>query len=435
MKTKILEMRQKRAKLIADSRALYDAAEVAKRDLTSEEQTNWDTMMNDADALRVQAERAERMVTAEADLGIAQRGDLGGGGAQQPGAGAPVEFQSLGLRGLSGTNAGWRESREWRNLMRTVSPEYANGFNRYLRGEAISPEIRALQADLDTAGGYFLPMQMTDQILKAVDDAVQIRRLATVFSVPNADSLGAVVLENDPSDAEWVTELATGSDDTAMSFGFRELHPHPVAKRLRISRKLVMKVPSIDGLVVERLGYKLSVTTEKAYMTGSGAGQPLGLFTASTSGIPTSRDYSTGATTTATTFDHLIGCKYNIKQQYWPRLRWVAHRDFFGQVARLKDGNGQYLWRESTRISEPDTVLGIPIVVSEWAPSTFSTGQYVALLGDLSQFWIAESMAMEVQRLQELYAENAQIGMILRADVDAAPVSPGGEAFTRVTLA
>lgn len=433
-KTRVIELRQKRAKLIADARGLLEGA--GERALTQEEQNNWDAMMNQADGLKGTIDREERQLAQEADLGD----PVTAGTRPQPdgrsGGGERIEFRSRGMRGVSSADPNWNENRDWRRLLRTTSPEYRAGLRSFLRGEPLSPELRALQADLDTAGGYFLPMQMTDQILKAVDDAVQIRQLATVFSVPNADSLGAVILENDPSDAEWVTELSTGSaDDSTMSFGLRELHPHPLAKRMRVSRKLLMKVPSIDDLVVQRLGYKLAVTTEKAYMTGNGAGRPLGLFVASNSGIPTSRDYSTGATTTAPTFDQLIGCKYNIKQQYWSRLRWVAHRDFYAQVAKLKTGDGVYLWRESTRVSEPDTLLGIPTVVSEWAPNTFTTGQYIGLLGDLSQFWIAESMSMEIQRLTELYAENAQVGMILRADIDAAPVSPGGEAFTRVKLA
>ena len=52
-------------------------------------------------------------------------------------------------------------------------------------------EKRALQVDLDTAGGFLVtPMQVVDQLIKAIDDQVFIRQHATVFAVPNADSLG-----------------------------------------------------------------------------------------------------------------------------------------------------------------------------------------------------------------------------------------------------
>lgn len=433
MKTKILEMRQERAKLIADSRALLEKAEGEKRDLSQEEQTNWDTMMNDADALRGQVERMERQMSTEADLGDAvHRGQRPG--MEGSGAGAAIEFRSRGLQGMGSTNAGWRESREWRNLLRTTSPEYGVGFRNFLRGEPIGQEVRALQADLDTAGGYLMaPMQMVDQLIKAIDDMVFMRQGATVFSVPNADSLGVPTLENDPSDSTWTTELSTGDEDSDMSFGRRELKPHPLAKRIKISRKLLMKVPNSEQLVMSRLAYKFGITQEKAFLTGSGAGQPLGIFTAHADGVPTSRDVSTGNTTTAVTFDGLIEAKFFLKQQYWALARWMAHRDFYKQVAKLKDGDGQYLWRESARIGEPDRLLGLPTAMSEYSPNTFTTGQYVAALFDPSQYWVVDSFQLEMQRLVELYAETNQIGLIGRLDTDGQPVLP--EAFARIKLA
>ncbi|MCA9903837.1 MAG: phage major capsid protein [Anaerolineae bacterium] len=433
MKTKIVELRQKRAKLIADARALIDAAEGERRDLTAEEQNSWDQMMADAESVRGQYDRLERQMAAEADLGEpttrANRPEPG-----ERAGGQPVEFRSRGMQAAQG-GLPLRERREWRNLMRTTSPEYAAGFRSWLAGgELVNQEVRALQADLDTAGGYLMaPLQIVDALIKAIDDAVYIRQWATVFSVPNADSLGVPTLENDPADADWTTELATGSEDSTMSVGRRELHPYPLAKRIKLSRKLLMKVPGIEDLTVARLGYKFGITQEKAYLTGSGAGQPLGIFTAHTDGIPTSRDVSTDNTTTAVTGDGLINAKYALKQQYWPRARWMAHRDFYKMVAKLKDGDGQYIWRESVRVGEPDRLLGLPTAMSEYAPNTFTTGQYVATVGDFSNYWIADSMALFVQRLVELYAESNQIGLIGRLDSDGQPTL--AEAFARVTLA
>lgn len=432
-KTKIVELRQKRAKLIADARALLDGAEAEKRDLTSEEQNNWDQMMDDADKVRGQFERLERQAASEAELGdavtVPNRAEAGHRGMRPP-----VEFRSRGMQGANQANSKWHEQAEWRNLLKTTTEEYGAGFSQFLRAQPVPYEVRALQADLDTQGGYLMtPMQMVDQLIKAVDDAVYMRQWATVFSVPNADSLGVPTLENDPADADWTTELATGSEDSDMSFGRRELHPHPVAKRIKISRKLIQKVPDAESLVISRLAYKFGITQEKAFLTGSGAGQPLGVYTAHADGIPTSRDVSTGNTTTAPTFDGLIEAKFTLKQQYWARARWMAHRDFWKVVAKLKDGDGQYLWRESVRVGEPDRCLGFPTAMSEYNPNTFTTGQYVAVLGDFSNYWIADSMGMEMQRLVELYAETNQIGLIGRLDADGQPVL--GEAFVRVKLA
>lgn len=218
-----------------------------------------------------------------------------------------------------------------------------------------------------------------------------------------------------------------------MRFGRRPLHPHALAKRIRISRKLLRQVPSVEALVNQRLAYKFGVSMEKGYLTGNGTTQPLGVFTASNDGIPTSRDVSTGNTSTAPTFDGLIEAKYALKQQYWQAARWLMHRDVVKVIARIKDQEGQFIWRESVRAGEPDRILNLPVFMSEYAPSTMTTGLYVGIVGDFSNYWIADAMNMEIQRLVELYAETNQIGLIGRLETDGMPVL--AEAFVRVKLA
>jgi HK97 family phage major capsid protein len=185
--------------------------------------------------------------------------------------------------------------------------------------------------------------------------------------------------------------------------------------------------------VLNRLAYKFGITTEKAYMVGTGAQQALGVFTASNNGIPTTRDYSTGNTQTSIMMDGIIGAKYQLKGNYMPRARWIFHRDAMAQIAKLKDGDGQYIWRGSTVTGEPDRLCNLPYHMSEYAPNTFTAGLYVGILGDFSQYWIADALDMEVQRLVELYAESNQIGLIGRMETDGMPVI--GEAFVRVKLA
>jgi HK97 family phage major capsid protein len=102
------------------------------------------------------------------------------------------------------------------------------------------------------------------------------------------------------------------------------------------------------------------------------------------------------------------------------------------QIRKLKDGAGQYLWQPGITADMLDEILGIPIIVSEYAPSTFTTGKYVGILGDFSYYWIADALDMQVQRLVELYATTNQVGYIARFETDGMPVL--SEAFVRVTL-
>jgi len=407
MSERLKTLREKRGKIVADMRAITDAAQAEARDLSNEELAQHGTLFDEQRKVGQQIEAEERQI--EADRAAAARDAA----PEQRGSRDP----------------------ETRGNPR-ASEEYRASFERFLRGGVQSltgEELRALQADSDTGGGFLVsPTQMVADLLKAVDNAVWIRRYATKHSVPTAASLGVPTLETDPDDADWTSELATGNEDNAMGFGARKLHPHPLAKRIKVSRELLRMVPGVEALVRDRLGYKFGIAQEKNFLLGDGAQKPLGVYVASASGIPTSRDVSTGNTATAITFDGLIEAKYSLKTQYRQRARWNFHRDAIKQIAKIKDSDGQYIWKQSVREGEPDTILGLPFDESEYTPNTFTTGQYVGLLGDFSFYWIADAYDLEIQRLNELYAATNQVGLIGRLKTDGQPVL--AEAFARVKL-
>jgi HK97 family phage major capsid protein len=405
LEERIRELRRRRGQAIATARSILETAEAERRSMTADESRQFDEHMEEADRHKAEAERCERLMAEEQAAG-------------------PPRPPAVGRAGLA---AGGEE--ESRQVAR-------RGMAAFLRGglPAMSePERRALQADIDTAGGYVRPDQeFVGQLIKAVDNLVFVRQFATVRQVMNADSLGVPVLDSDPDDADWTSELGTGNEDAAMVFGKRELRPHPLAKRIKVSNKL-LRVSTIDieALVRQRLAYKFAVPQEKAFLTGNGSQRPLGVFTASADGISTARDVQTGSATDFTA-DGLIDAKYALKGQYWgrPSTRWCFHRDAIKRIRKLKDSHNQYLWQPGLAGGQPDTILDIPFVVSEYAPNTFTTGQYVGILGDWSYYWIAESMAFQIQRLIELYAATNQTGFIGRAEIDGMPALE--EAFVRL---
>jgi len=403
------ELRSKRAALIEQARVLNDLAHKEDRDFTAEETENYEKLMADAEKLHERIERDEELSRIEDRSRQPQTAAL------QPPAepdGKPVE--------------------------RRATQEYRGAFDSWMRNQQAivgAGECRALQADIDTAGGYLLPpQQFVNTLIQAVDDLVFMRQpgWATIQQVPNAESLGAPSLDNDPADPTWTAEIAIGAEDSTMDFGKRELIPHPLAQFIKVSNTLLRKAPNAEGIVTSRLAYKISTVAENAYLNGTGANQPLGVFTASANGISTGRDVSTDNTTTSMTFDGLTNVKYNQKVQYYPRLKWMFHRDGVKQIAKLKDGEGQYIWRQSVVTGEPDTILGFPVFMSEFAPNTFTTGLYVGILGDFSFYWIADALNVAIQKLVELYAATNQVGFISRLESDGMPVLE--EAFTRVKL-
>lgn len=426
------ELLEKRANLINEARKILETAEAEKREMSQEEQNRWDAIWAEEGRLSERIKKAEQLEHAERTLG--QRLDPIRHSEQVPGETRDelVTWESRALREMA--SGGAMEMDEIAHLM---TPEYSRAFGSWLRrlpGQRLAAdEARALQGDADIYGGYlYAPVQFVDRLIAAVDNLVYMRQWATVMPVTDGESLGAPSLDNDPADPTWTSELLIGSEDSTMSVGKRELNPHPLAKYIKVSRKLMRKVPSVEGLITGRLGYKFAVVEENAFLNGTGANQPLGVFVASSNGIGTGRDVSTGNTDTEIRFDGLIEAKYTLKPQYWPRAKWLFHRDGQKQIAKLTDGEGQYIWRESVRVGEPDRLLGLSTFMSEYAPNTFTTGLYVGLLGDWSYYWIADSLQMEMQRLDELFAATNQVGFVGRLESDGMPVLE--EAFVRVKL-
>jgi len=309
-------------------------------------------------------------------------------------------------------------------------------FRRFLRDGmgALTTEQRDMMAGADVSGGYLItPEKFISTLLKNVDDQVKIRGLATKHSLKTAASLGVVKLDDDLDDWTWTTELGTGEEDTGLGFGRRELRPHPMAKRIKVSETLLRKSNiGIESLIRERMAYKLGGTLESNYMTGDGHNKPLGLFVASSDGISTDRDVSTDNTATLIKPDNLITVQGTLKAAYHGKAKWLFHRDAITQIRKLKDGEGQYLWTPGLSSGAQSQILGKPYVLSEWCPNTFTTGKYVGMFADFSYYWIVDCLNMTVKVLKELYAETNQVGYIGRYEGDAQPVLE--EAFVRIKL-
>lgn len=421
MTEKVRKLRADRAKIVADQRALLDKAEAEKRSLTGDEDTTYRNMDTDVDKLTDSIEREERLIKREKEMA----------------ATAEIVKPDPASQRTAPTHVEYRNGRIAIPTMDTEERHAA--YSSWLRrgGHGLNPtEVRALQADADIYGGFLVaPVQMVMRLIQAMDNQVFIRGMATVFPVTKAESLGAPSLDNQIADPSWTAEIATGSEDSSLTFGKRELTPHPLAKLIKVSEKLLrVAAMDVESIVIDRLAYKFAVAQESAFMTGTGSNQPVGIFTAAAAGvgISTARDVSTGNTATAITTDGLIEALYSLKAQYHPKATWIFHRTAIKNLRKLKDGEGQYIWAPGLQANQPDLILGRPYKMSEYAPSTFTTGLYVGIIGDFSHYWIADALDMRVQRLNELYAATNQIGFIGRMESDAMPVLE--EAFARVKL-
>lgn len=309
-------------------------------------------------------------------------------------------------------------------------------FARALGGEAA--DIAAYRnsmtlANDDQAGALTAPMEFRQELIKELDNMLFMRKICRVIpGVGAGQSLGFPYRKTAAVIPSWTGEIDEAAEETTVSYGRREFKPYRIADLLKLSRTLMRHAPMAERILREEIAGRLGAAQEVAYLTGDGNEKPLGVFTASENGIPTARDISTGNTATEVTTDGLMEAKYALKQQYQAGAQWIFHRDAVKMLAKLKDGNDQYIWYPSVRDDQPDRLLGKTVNMSEYAPNTFTTGKYAGIYGNFNHYWIADADALTIQVLNEVYATTNQNGYLWNFFGDGMPVI--GEAFARVTL-
>lgn len=440
----IKQLSEERAEIIAKARKINDEHAGADGKLPAEHQKAFDEAMAAAGDKATAIKRLQALEAEEASLQLPV-----GGGVPTPNPGKP--FGAAGSDGAKQLQLAIRSKHRGENGQvkydlvdagERGQADYRAAFSKYLRHGArdMQPgELAALRSDDASQAGYLVSSeQFAAELLKTVDDLCFVRQYASIETVREADTLGVRRRSAKANTFDWTTELALGTADSTLAYGKKVLTPHPLTGRIKVSRDLVRRsIMPVDSIVSEEFARDSGEKMEDGYLLGNGNQRPLGVFVASTDGISTARDVLTGSATNFTP-DQLIAAKYSLKMQYRnggerAGARWLFHRDAISKIAQLKDANNQYLLQPNRGLTgdEFDKLLGYPVDESERAPNTFTTGLYVGMLCNWSVgYKIADALDMEVQVLDQLYAETNEIGYIGRLKTDGMPVIE--EAFVRL---
>ena len=406
---KITELFEKRKQAVADARTILERARSEGRELTAEENVQYDKHFADASRLADEMRREEELLKQDSDL-------------------ARIEEELKKPE----TRAAYPQLGDPK-----VRDDHYKRFCAYLKPGSLSPtEERELFAGSNTQGGYLIgPEQFVAELLRGIRDAVGIEQRARVFTTSSIAGLGVPTLTTRPSKPKWTSELSAGDPDTTMALGKRALEPKQLAKEILVSNVLLMnsELPA-EQIVRDELAAIFGETKEYAYLLGSGANEPLGMFVASEMGVPTSRDISSGANAGAggVNFDGLKDAKGALKQGYRAGAVWIFHRDLVTKISKLKDNDGRYLWQDAVTLGEPDTISNIPVLESEFAPNTITQDSYVGMLANLNYYWIQNAKQFSILRINEVHYRRNMIAFAANLWADGQPVLP--EAFVRLKV-
>lgn len=436
--SRIYDLITERATLWKSNKKILDLADTEDRDCSAEEQQQWDKQTDRIEECNTHIERQDKQRKQDelmeegegrltnADTGLneptgAPAGPNGDGG------GDPTEVLYRG-EALDKSHPGYA------SMVERSTVEYAKQMDAYLRTGRYGAVLKTTD---DASGGTLTTTEMLNQIVKFVDDAVVMRQLGTVLPpLTRAVSLGIMSWDTDPSDYDWTAEIPAAdiSEDTSPRTGNREMVPHLCTKRVDISQKLLRaSMIPMEQLLTERLAYKHGITEENAFLTGDGADQPLGIFTASANGISTGRDVAgVSGVASALDADDFSNLLFFLKPQYQARATFLMHRDAVKKAMQLTDGESRYIWQPGLKEGVPNMILGVPVVQSELVPNTFTATNYTVMCADFKKYFIVDSLQFTIQRLDEIAALQNKVVFLGRKETDGMPVLE--EAFARLQM-
>jgi HK97 family phage major capsid protein len=428
-----VQVGKQRANLIAKQRAILNRAAAENRDENTEEKSEYENLEAEISALEDRIAKLESLESREDDLGKSNdekenRDEVDGEDENRD----DDEDRKRNRR------SAW--SRPEPVQSRAASKEYRKAYSQYLKTASMPAEFRDVTVTGGDGGQYLVtPVQLSKDVVIALNNLCFVRQLANVEQVNQAVSLGCPRIATDVSDSDWTTEVGALTPDSSFGPDRRDLTPRLLSKAILISMQELAVSNNVEKIVMDRLAYKHAVAQEKAFLRGNGTSTgPLGVFTASSSGISTARDV-TASSTTAFNADDLLNVVYGIPSQYQQSkaFGWIMHRDAVKMARKLKSAVGDYLLQPGISQDRGDTLCGYKLYQSEYAPNTFTSGLYVGILGDFNFYKIAELNGeyggYNVQVLKERYADTNQIGYIQRQWLDAMPVLEN--AFARLKLA
>lgn len=296
-----------------------------------------------------------------------------------------------------------------------ASNAYKEDFDRHLRGKTLLHNV--LSTSPDTDGGYLVPTDFEHDIVTALEEENVIRKLAKVITTQHERK---IPIATGHSVAQWTAENAAYQESNP-TFGQKQIDAFKLTDLCRVSVELLQDSAfEIDKYLMNEFARAFGIAEEQAFCVGTGTNQPTGIFTANggTVGV-------TAAANNAITADELINLVYALKSPYRRNAKFLMNDATISAIRKLKDLNGAYLWQPSVQASQPDRLLGYEIYTSPYVP-TMAAGALCVAFGDFKNYWIGDRAGRTVQRLNELYATNGQIGYVATERVDGKVILPEG---------
>jgi HK97 family phage major capsid protein len=250
------------------------------------------------------------------------------------------------------------------------------------------------------SAGAPVPTSFYNQVIAQARLVAPILDVATVLNTTGGEALQI------PSQYSWSTAALPGegtaiAESDAQFNQFLTLNAYKYSFLTQLTTELI-EDSGVDilGFLAQQTGNALGYAVGSALTVGSGTNQPKGIVTASAVG-------GTAGTATAFTADNLIDLVYSLDgaARMLPGCGFMMNGKAIGQVRKLKDSVGNYVFSPSLTADARDMLLGKPIYENP-SMADVATGTKSVIFGHLPSYFVRTVGGLKLERSDD-YAFNA----------------------------
>jgi HK97 family phage major capsid protein len=285
---------------------------------------------------------------------------------------------------------------EWsRQVLARSTPLYERAFGKLIAtggqmGALTSEEQRAIAVGTNTQGGFMVPTVIDPSFIYTNDGAsAAIRRISRVVTLTGAANAVTGVATAGIT-ASWDDELEEVSDD-APAISRPTVPIHRAQAFVPYSIESDQDIPGLTDQLRAALADAKDRLEAAAFATGSGTGEPTGIFTA----LDANTNVELTTTTAATVGLVDLHAVYRALPIRWrSRAAWAMNPLWLGGIRQLGSAVGAS-FSGDLRDPLPERLIGRPVVEIEEAPEAQTTTQLdnILVFGDFSNYVIADKPA------------------------------------------
>ena len=288
----------------------------------------------------------------------------------------------------------------------TGSDDYRSAWSKLLQGRNYAltgAEVAAVEraASLtDASGGYAVPFLLDPSVILTSDGTNNPYRQISRIVRGTSDTWNGV--SSAGVSASWDGEAAEVSDD-APTLALPSVPAYKAQAFVPFSIEISQDWAGMESEIAMLLASAKDDLEGAAFATGTGSSQPTGIVTALVASSPTVIVTSAGANAFA------LADVYSTIESVGPRFRrnasWVMSYPILNDIRQFGTANNYNGFTVDLTAEGVSRILGKPVYESSDMDSTYGSGEnYVAVVGDFSNYVIFDRVGMSVELIPHLFA-------------------------------